>query len=144
MIHIRKGPAPAYLARAEFGLVSCLIRRSRNSAEDPPEREMTELSEDLLTYHHRSEDREIFPLVRPVDEGVARVVDRLVAEHAVIEALLENLVTSAQALVVEQSTSAFEALRDTFSTLERVVRSHFAYEEVELEEAIGLAAVPFS
>ena len=97
-----------------------------------------------LTYRHRSEDHEIFPLVRPVDDGVARVVDRLVAEHRVIEVLLENLYAGAQALVVEQSTSAFEALQDTFSNLERVVRSHFAYEEVELEEAIGVAAVPFS
>ena len=36
----------------------------------------------------------------------------------------------------------FAARRQTFETLDRVVHSHFGYEENELRDAIGVTSVP--
>lgn len=96
-----------------------------------------------LTYHHTSEDQQVFPIVRQAGDGIARVVDRLIAEHQIVHQLLVKLAEGATAVLDAPSRENFVALRDTFETLERVVRSHFGYEETELEEAIGVTNVPF-
>ena len=53
-------------------------------------------------------------------------------------ALLERLYSDAVRLVQDPSGDAFDEAKATFESLERVVRSHFGYEEEELEEALGV------
>ena len=91
----------------------------------------------LLTFHHTAEDRQIFPALMQGSEGLRRVVERLMYEHTIIHALLEELETRAVALLQSPEQDNFTALSETFRQLAATVRSHFGYEETELEEAIG-------
>lgn len=96
----------------------------------------------LLTMHHMIEDHEIFPHLRGRSEGLRKVIDRLSAEHDVVHTLLERLEQAAAAFTAEPDTARLAALREVFNALERVVISHFGYEERELEEALGFYAIP--
>jgi iron-sulfur cluster repair protein YtfE (RIC family) len=92
-----------------------------------------------LTFHHQAEESELFPLLRSKGgEGLRRVVDRLIEEHTVVHALLVELHAGAEAMMASPGAGGYERLRSTFESLERVIRSHFKYEETELEEAMGL------
>ena len=66
------------------------------------------------------------------------VVARLRAEHEVVHELIERLYRAAVDLVERPSEDTFAAAAEVFDKLTEVVRSHFGYEEAELEEAIGL------
>ena len=46
------------------------------------------------------------------------------------------------AAVREPGRETFAALKASFLALDRVVHSHFGYEQEELEEALGYFAVP--
>lgn len=95
-----------------------------------------------LSLHHKKEDYGLFPQLRGISEGVSRVIDRLMEEHRVIAGLIDNLFESAVALVNDPSPENFGVSRAAFETLERVVYSHFGYEEAELRETIGVTAAP--
>jgi len=98
----------------------------------------------LLTFHHMAEDQAVFPVLhRQGSEGLRKVVERLRAEHDVIHALLEGLQAAARAAVERADAHSFAILKQTFATLDRTVRSHFGYEEVELEQALGYHEVEF-
>ncbi|RPE66222.1 hemerythrin HHE cation binding domain-containing protein [Pacificibacter maritimus] len=93
----------------------------------------------VLNMHHNLEEQEMFP--RLEQQGVAAlsaVVAKLRTEHQVVHALIERLYEAAVDLVDNPSTTRFETARLIFEQLEAVVRSHFKYEETELEEALGL------
>ncbi|MFW6076174.1 MAG: hemerythrin domain-containing protein, partial [Hyphomicrobiales bacterium] len=92
----------------------------------------------LLTFHHMAEDQAVFPaLDRQGSEGLRKVVERLRAEHDVIHALLEELQARASAAVERADAESFADLKESFDRLDRTVRSHFRYEEGELEQALG-------
>jgi iron-sulfur cluster repair protein YtfE (RIC family) len=93
----------------------------------------------LLHMHHSIEDAHIFPVVR-THAAMRAVVDRLSAEHRTVHALLVRLIEVAQALD-RPDPDALAAARQVFGALERVIVSHFGYEEMALEEALGLFAV---
>ena len=98
----------------------------------------------LLTFHHMAEDQAVFPVLdRQGSEGLGKVVERLRAEHEVIHALLEDLQAAAQTAVDRADAHSFANLKETFATFDRTVRSHFGYEEVELEQALGYHEVEF-
>ena len=90
----------------------------------------------LLNLHHTIEDRAIFPRLRE-HAPMRAVVDRLAAEHLVVHALIERLEKAAREVSHEPDPKAFANLRETYEALERVVLSHFGYEERELESALG-------
>ncbi len=93
----------------------------------------------FLDYHHGAEEHDIFPhLASRGSDGLRKVIDKLHEEHEVVHALLEWLYSDAVRLVRDPGREAFDEARATFEALERVVRSHFGYEEVELEEALGV------
>lgn len=96
----------------------------------------------LLTFHHMSEDEQIFPVLMHGSEGLRRVIERLSKEHGVIHALLERLEDQAIALLEEPEQTNFVRLKEIFEQVTRTVRSHFGYEQVELEEAIGFYNIP--
>jgi hypothetical protein len=96
----------------------------------------------MLTLHHTIEDHSIFPVLRRGSGGLRQVVDRLSQEHLIIHRLLQALEDSAINAVREPGGETFAELKAAFLALERVVRSHFGYEQEELEEALGYFDVP--
>lgn len=94
-----------------------------------------------LTFHHSAETEMIFPRLKGHSEGLDRVVDRLLAEHEVVHALIEQMEAAAIEVIETPGPASFAALRAAFEVLERVVKSHFGYEEEELEEALGYYGV---
>jgi hypothetical protein len=96
----------------------------------------------ILNLHHMIENESIFPALREAGEGLRKVVDRLSEEHAIVHQLLEELNAAAADAVTEPGSDTFSKLKAAFLLLDRVVRSHFGYEQEELEEAIGYLDVP--
>lgn len=92
-----------------------------------------------LFAHHGIEEQHMFPAVDRVAGGLfAKVVAKLRAEHEVVHALILELANGTNALKDAPTDANYLALRDAFTRLEAVVKSHFRYEETELEEALGL------
>ncbi|MEO1306827.1 MAG: hemerythrin domain-containing protein [Pseudomonadota bacterium] len=93
----------------------------------------------ILTMHHNIEEQSMFPgIERRAVEGIRAVVARLREEHKVVHALIELLQQASVDLIDTPSEATFAAASNAFTQLEAVVRSHFRYEETELEEAIGV------
>ncbi len=93
----------------------------------------------VLTMHHDIEEGHMFPgLDGRATEGIRAVVARLREEHRVIHELLNRLRVAAEALARDASEERFADVRAVYSALFNAVRSHFKYEERELEEAIGV------
>jgi iron-sulfur cluster repair protein YtfE (RIC family) len=96
----------------------------------------------FLDFHHTSEDNEIFPAIAlNGSEGLRRVIARLSEEHSVIHKLLEALAMNVTDLWADPSATNFARTRETYQDLYKAVRSHFSYEQAELEEAIGYYGV---
>ena len=97
---------------------------------------------EMLTAHHDIESHYLFPpLHQRGNDGIRKVVERLVEEHKIIHHYLEELETRIQALLKSLDGVGFAAAKETYLTLERIVKSHFRYEETELETAIGFYGV---
>ncbi len=96
----------------------------------------------MLTLHHTIEDQSIFPVLHQGSDGLRKVVDRLSQEHSIIHQLLQALEDKAVNAVREPGRETFAALKAAFLALDRVVRSHFGYEQEELEEALGYFGIP--
>jgi Hemerythrin HHE cation binding domain len=96
----------------------------------------------MLTLHHDIENESMFPALHQRSDGLDKVVDRLKEEHLVIHHLLQTLEQRAIGAIREPGEQTFAELKAAFLTLDRVVRSHFGYEQEELEEALGYYAVP--
>jgi hypothetical protein len=65
------------------------------------------------------------------------VIARLSQEHSVVHQLLEKLATNVADLWSDPSAEHFARTRETFEVLDKAIRSHFGYEQTELQEAIG-------
>lgn len=96
----------------------------------------------LLTLHHTIEDEEIFPHLRDTGDGLRKVIDRLSAEHLIVHELLVRLQEATRRFAQMPGGEALGSLRRVYDALERVVISHFGYEERELEEALGFYGIP--
>jgi Hemerythrin HHE cation binding domain len=96
---------------------------------------------EMLTGHHMIEDEYVFPALHGKTAGLSKVVERLMAEHLVIHDLLARLEAAARAMIHEPGAKSAQALRAEFNRLETFVKSHFGYEQTELEEALGFYEV---
>ena len=97
---------------------------------------------EILTAHHDIESHYLFPaLQQRGNDGIRKVVERLMEEHEIIHQHLAALDGGVAALMALQSPATFAAVKDTFLALERIIKSHFNYEETELETAIGFYGV---
>lgn len=96
----------------------------------------------LLTLHHTIEDQEIFPRLRDTGDGLRKVIDRLSAEHLIVHELLVRLQEATRRFAQDPGAASLASLRQVYEALERVVISHFGYEERELEEALGFYGIP--
>ena len=92
----------------------------------------------ILKFHHDIEGAEMFPRVAAAGDGMFRaVVAKLMSEHEVVHELIVRLGDAAEALAKAPVEDNLVRAAATYRKLEEVVRSHFRYEETELEEAIG-------
>lgn len=97
----------------------------------------------ILTFHHTAEDRMLFPMLREnTTDGLRKVVEKLMEEHEVVHRLIEALMAATQRLFSDPGEESYRALKAAFEDIDRAVRSHFGYEQTELEEAIGYYGVP--
>ncbi len=98
----------------------------------------------MLTAHHDIESAYLFPVLQQRGNGgIRKVVERLVAEHAIIHYYLSELENAVAKLMNVQNAHTFADVQKTFLALESIIKSHFRYEETELETAIGFYGVEF-
>lgn len=93
----------------------------------------------IVTTHHTIEDRSLFPHLRRSDPRLAKVVDRLEAEHHVIHEVLEGVDKALVALV--STPGGLPALRAAVDLLSDTLLSHLSYEERELVEPLARLGV---
>ncbi|WP_029040669.1 hemerythrin domain-containing protein [Cucumibacter marinus] len=91
----------------------------------------------IIEMHHGIEDQAIFPVLSQKAEAFRKVTQRLVDEHVVVHALLERLIESLVALIRHQGPEEFAAAREVYDALEKVLLSHFGYEEESIGDALG-------
>ncbi|QFT82561.1 hypothetical protein FIU89_18185 [Roseovarius sp. THAF27] len=92
----------------------------------------------VLKLHHDIETTDMFPRIEAAGGGMfLEVVAKLLSEHEVVHELIVRLGHAADALADNPVEANFAQAAATYRKLEEVVRSHFGYEETELEEAIG-------
>ncbi len=97
----------------------------------------------VLTMHHNIEEAMMFPqLASQGNDQLRAVVDRLRQEHKVVHELLERLASAASALTSDPKPDTFALAAAIFQKLEATIRSHFRYEETELEDALSLSGLP--
>lgn len=87
--------------------------------------------------HHSVEDGYLFPQLSAKAEAFRRVVERLVAEHEIVHALVMRLVDELNALIRAPDQAGFETAVATYDKLETLLLSHFAYEERAIGPALG-------
>ncbi len=89
----------------------------------------------FLTMHHSIEDQSMFPAVATL-ETYAPVATRLAEEHLVIHDHLERV--DDLAVAVHDDPSRVPDLVAAVAELRADLESHFAYEETEMAEPLGL------
>jgi hypothetical protein len=92
----------------------------------------------IIEMHHSIEDQAIFPRLSAKSAAFKSVVDRLIAEHEIVHALLVRLVGELQELVTNPSAERFTSAREVYEALEKLLLSHFGYEETEIGDALGV------
>ncbi len=91
----------------------------------------------IIEMHHSIEDQAIFPHLSPKSEAFRKVVARLVAEHEVVHALLLRLVEKLHTLARDPGPAQFKDVRTVYEALEKLLLSHFGYEEDFIGDALG-------
>ncbi|MCY4727955.1 hemerythrin domain-containing protein [Nocardioides sp. STR2] len=89
----------------------------------------------FLTMHHSIEDQNLFPAVATMDR-YAPVAARLAEEHLVVHAHLERV--DDLAVAVRADPGRVPELVVAVAELRADLESHFAYEETEMTEPLGL------
>ncbi|WP_374454331.1 hemerythrin domain-containing protein [Nocardioides sp.] len=89
----------------------------------------------FLTMHHTIEDQSMFPAVATLT-AYAPVATRLAEEHLVVHEHLERV--DDLAVSVHSDPSRVPELIDAVAELRHDLESHFAYEETEMTEPLGL------
>ncbi len=90
-----------------------------------------------IEMHHMIEDQAIFPHLLDKPNGLKAVAERLIAEHKIVHALLEKLIERIVALFDDTSKESFDAVVEVYDALDRVLLSHFGYEEEQIGDALG-------
>lgn len=101
----------------------------------------------IVTIHHAVEDAHMFPGVRAAAPAVGAVVDRLEAEHQVIAGVLDRFDRALVDLVHEAGPAGpanvgITEIGSLAEHLGQILRSHLAYEEDSLAQALALMPSP--
>lgn len=91
----------------------------------------------IIHTHHSIEDQMIFPAVGSKSEAFKKVTDRLIAEHEIVHELLVRLIGAINALITDPGPQNFADVRELYEALEKVLLSHFGYEEDSIGDALG-------
>jgi len=92
----------------------------------------------VLKFHHDIESSDMFPRLEAAGGDMfQQIVAKLLSEHEVVHELIIRLGRAAEELATDPNEANFIGASQVYRKLEEVVRSHFGYEEAELEEAIG-------
>ena len=97
---------------------------------------------EMLNAHHSIESQMLFPALHERGNGgIKKVVERLMAEHEIIHHYLGELQFHTSATTQNPTVENYQALKQAFSKLEKIIHSHFKYVETELHVAIGFYGV---
>lgn len=91
----------------------------------------------MVNGHHQIEDMHMFPALEGRMAALDKVVKRLREEHEVVHALLVQLSDEAAKLIDDPSDEQFERTVEAHEKLEKLLLSHFGYEEAEVGPALG-------
>lgn len=92
----------------------------------------------LVNGHHQIEDYHMFPALEGKMKALDKVIKRLREEHEVVHALLLALAAEAEKLIGDPSEDQFEQTIAAHEKLERLLLSHFEYEEQGVGPALGV------
>lgn len=95
----------------------------------------------LINGHHSIEDAHMFPALQGHDPLLDKVVDRLIAEHQIVHALLVRLSEVSEQLINDPNENQFNKVVEVHEALEKLLLSHFGYEENEAGTALGFYKV---
>ncbi len=95
----------------------------------------------MINGHHSIEDAHMFPALEGHNSALDRVVLRLREEHEVVHALLVRLADAAALLIDNPSEDQFSQTVKVHEALEKLLLSHFGYEEKEVGPALGIYKV---
>lgn len=87
--------------------------------------------------HHSVEDSYVFPELSAKAEAFRRVINRLMQEHEVVHALLLQLIDALNALLEDPGAENFAQAIAIYEALEKLLLSHFSYEERSIGGALG-------
>lgn len=90
----------------------------------------------IIHTHHTIEDQHMFPAVSAKSKAWNKVIDRLKAEHEVVHELLLRTINAINTLAQTNAPSDFANARLLYETLERLLLSHFSYEENTIGPAL--------
>lgn len=96
----------------------------------------------IIHSHHTIEDQHMFPMVSAKSQAWNKVIDRLKAEHEVVHELLLRLIDAINTLARTNAPADFTNARILYEALEKLLLSHFTYEENAVGPALdhfGLA-----
>lgn len=91
----------------------------------------------IIHQHHSIEDQAIFPVLSAKSAAFKRVTDRLAAEHVIVHELLVRLIAAINTLITDPGPDSFASVRTLYDALEKVLLSHFGYEEDSIGDALG-------
>lgn len=91
----------------------------------------------IIHQHHSIEDQAIFPTLGSKSAAFKRVVDRLQQEHVIVHDLLVRLIDAINTLITAPDPENFATVRELYDALEKVLLSHFGYEEDSIGDALG-------
>ena len=86
--------------------------------------------------HHTIEDAHMFPAVSAKTQAWNKVIDRLQAEHEIVHELLVRLIGAINTLAQTNAPTDFANARILYETLEKLLSSHFKYEENSIGPAL--------
>ncbi|MGJ8529559.1 hemerythrin domain-containing protein [Maritalea sp.] len=92
----------------------------------------------LVNGHHSIEDAHMFPALEGHNSALDIVVKRLREEHEVVHALLVRLAEAAEVLIENPNDDQFNQTVRVHEALEKLLLSHFGYEEAEVGPALGV------
>jgi len=91
----------------------------------------------LIDGHHSIEDAHMFPALEGHSDVLDKVIQRLRDEHEIVHALLVRLADVSAYLIEQPSEKQFNLVVEVHEALEKLLLSHFGYEENEAGAALG-------
>jgi hemerythrin-like domain-containing protein len=89
----------------------------------------------VVAAHHGMEDEAVFPHLRSGEPALVPVLDRLVEEHHVISAVLDQVDRALVEFI--SGPEDFSRLQDAVDVLTDTLLSHLSYEEYEIVEPLA-------